>query len=102
MDSDGQHDSGEAPPACAAQCTGCGGAETRPAEAGGLTGWRLTAVAAGVFLVPLLLAVAGAIVLPRFWPGPAAQIVGGAGGLLVGVVLAVVAGRLCRSASRPA
>ena len=59
-----------------------------------LAGWRLTLSAAGTFLLPLLLAIAGAAAAPTMWAHSAAQLVGGVGGLLIGVGGAVFVGRL--------
>ncbi len=83
-----------ADPACPAGCPRC--AETAEATAAPteLAGWRLTLSAAGTFLLPLLLAIAGAAAAPTIWAHSAAQLVGGVGGLLVGVGGAVVVGRL--------
>jgi hypothetical protein len=43
-----------------------------------------------VFLWPLALAVVGTMALPRFWSHPQGRIVGGAGGLLLGAIDAVL------------
>ena len=88
--------------ACKAGCPRCGREAASVEDKTDLAGWRLTAAAAGVFLVPLLPAVAGAVVIPRLWCHPAAQIAGGAGGLLIGAVAAAAAARLRRPAARRA
>ena len=53
-------------------------------------GWRLAALCLLVFLWPLALAVVGSMALPRFWSNGQARIVGGAGGLLLGAIDAVL------------
>ena len=83
-----KHDAG----ACKA---GCGGCAIEPASVpGGLGGWRLVAAAAGIFLLPLALAV-GAAALAG--PGGAAQLLWAIAGLAVGVGAAAIVGRILRT-----
>jgi len=78
-------------PAGCPRCTESARAMAAPTE---LAGWRLTLSATGTFLLPLLLAIAGATAAPAVWSHSAAQLVGGVGGLLIGIGGAVVVGRL--------
>ena len=83
-----KHDAG----ACKA---GCGGCAIEPADAaGGPAGWRLVAAAAGIFLLPLALAVGGAALAG---PGGAAQLLGAIVGLAAGVGAAAIVGKILRT-----
>ena len=82
-----------AEPACPAGCPHCSEAAEAIAAPTELAGWRLTVSAAGLFLVPLLLAIAGAGAAPAVWAHSVAQFVGGVGGLLIGIAGAVFVGR---------
>ena len=81
--------------ACPADCRSCtDGATERPA-ADALTGWRLGVAAAGVFLLPLAAATAGAILA-----GPDRQLVGCLIGLIGGAAAASLAARALRRPSQ--
>lgn len=81
---------------CPIGCPHCDvdGLMDRSAGLGRWQGWRLAAVYALIFLWPLALAVAGALAVPRFWRHPLSQIIGGAGGLLLGAIDAALVFRL--------
>ncbi|MDY6913423.1 MAG: hypothetical protein SVT52_03055 [Planctomycetota bacterium] len=75
---------------CPDRCTGCASSDARPTgpEAGEpLSGWRLGLLAALVFLWPLALAVAGALLGEHSGLGEAA---GGLAGLAIGLASAAV------------
>lgn len=78
---------------CAAGCRRCA-APPASADAGAPSGWRLAATAAGCFLVPLVLALAGAAAVAAVWPSQAGQLLGGLGGLVFGMAASAVAVRL--------
>ena len=83
-----KHDAG----ACKA---GCGGCAVEPAYVpGGLRGWRLVGSAAGIFLLPLALAVGGAALGGR---GGAGQLLGAIVGLAAGVAGAAIVGKILRA-----
>jgi len=81
-------------PACPAGCPKCG--QSGELAAGGPVGWRLAGWSAGLFLAPLFLAIAGAVLLPRVWAHPDGELIGGFGGLLAGVVGGMAAARILR------
>lgn len=62
-----------------------------------LRGWRLTLATIVVFVVPLTLAVGGAVAFGPAWPGNA---LGAVGGLLVGVGIAAIVGWRTRRRER--
>jgi len=73
---------------CGSGCTRCG-LHAAPPDVPVLRGWRLTVSALGVFLLPLVLAVAGAVVVGgeggrQFLGALAGLAVGLAGGVLIG------------------
>ena len=75
---------------CLAGCSGCapdGESAVSDALPGG---WVTVMVSMAAFLLPLVLAILGAVVLSRFWEGVGGQVVGAAAGLLVGVVAGVL------------
>lgn len=82
-----------------AEQTGCGGkcmqSPTDPNhhQSGGLQGWGLVLPAGGVFLVPLVLAVIGAVIAGS---SRIAQIIGALSGLLIGTAGAAIIARLLR------
>ena len=83
-----KHDAG----ACKA---GCGGCVIEPVSIPGeLGGWRFAAAAAGIFLLPLALAVAGAALGGR---GGAGQLLGAIVGLAAGVAGAAIVGKILRT-----
>ena len=84
---------------CAPVCSHCRMDASCPAEPGALSGWRLTATAAGVFLLPLGLAAAGAALCGQ---QPTWQFLGALAGLVVGLVGAVVVARCVRRAGKEA
>ena len=78
-------------PSCSGECSGCGADE--PVDtAAVLTGGRLAMAAASTFLVPLILAIAGAAVAGE--GREIHQFVGAAAGLVLGALLVAVATRL--------
>ena len=79
---------------CQAACHRCEDGERADTSHEQLAGWRLGLAAASGFLLPLVLAVAGAAVSPASW-----QWVGCAAGLAAGLIVAGVLGRSFRPAS---
>ena len=79
---------------CGGGCRECPIGNRAPA-AGEPTGGRLALAAAGMFLLPLVAAVAGAA---TFGPGATGQFLGAVGGLVLGLVGAVLTARRLRSA----
>ena len=77
---------------CDGQCSGC-----RPQAGTGLEGWRLVLLAAGTFLVPLAMALAGAILAGGNRP---AQVIGASAGLAMGVTVAIAINRVLRRAAK--
>ncbi|MFH0952840.1 MAG: SoxR reducing system RseC family protein [Verrucomicrobiota bacterium] len=65
----------------------------RATEQAGMAGWRLVLSSTLVFLLPLMMAIAGAAVSRK---GQAYQLAGALGGFFAGVVLAWVGTRLIR------
>ena len=86
---------------CLIGCSRCTAAAGPPA-ADALAGWRLVVSSAGIFLVPLVLAIAGSALVPMMWKGDLGGLVGGAGGLLAGLVGSVIVERLVRGSGREA
>lgn len=76
---------------CGGGCQNCHLDQTPPDAPRGA---RLVAMSAVFFLLPLILAIVGAGVVPLLWRHDAAQVVGGVAGLGVGLAIAAVAGRL--------
>jgi len=70
---------------CPVGCAHCRAAADEPARQGPLQGWALAAVAAGAFLVPLALAISGAMLAPWLWAHSVSQLVGGTAGLILGM-----------------
>ena len=75
------------------QCPDCGRCRIDSVQVGGPAGWRLALGAAGLFLLPVVLAIVGAVVVGTT---AASRFAAACGGLVAGMVLAVVAGRLMR------
>jgi len=75
---------------CTGGCPAChaDGGETPSV---GLSGWRLVVSAVAVFLFPLALALAGAMLVAG---GEGAKFLGAVGGLTVGLIVGVVVSRL--------
>ena len=82
---------------CRAGCSQC--SPDSPAAAGEeiFTGWRLAVAALWVFVLPLALAVTGAIVARWYWPGPARMLLAALAGLAVGGAISWTASRLIRT-----
>ena len=76
-------------------CDGCVRCEpaVSPAGAGEQRGWRVGLAAGGAFLLPPAAALAGGLLVAG---GQAAQFLGTAGGLLLGLVLAAIGAKLFR------
>ncbi len=74
-------------------CSGCpvGGCKQRSQEAEGvLHGWQFVLASAGVFLTPIVLAIAGAVLLDD---SDAMRALGGAAGLLTGLTISISVSR---------
>lgn len=83
---------------CRGCCGGCaGGAPDAPPPPGTPTGWSMVGWSAGVFLVPIVTAAAGAWMAG---PDRARQAAGGVAGLLAGAVFMAVVFRLARGSGR--
>ena len=83
---------------CRSSCPTCGAADQQGPPEGGLAGGALVLWAAVFFIGPLGWAIVGAVVVPMIWPHDTAQFLGGFGGLLIGVVEAVVLAKVIRAA----
>ncbi len=93
----------EQPGGCPGECPGCGASEQdeklghshdMPDQVGGgLTGWKLAAAAVGMFLLPLLAAIAGAVLAGE---GNNQKFLGAVIGLAVGVFVAVLVTKVIR------
>jgi positive regulator of sigma E activity len=93
----------ERPGGCPGECPGCGASERdekvghsheMPDQVeGGLTGWKLAAAAVGMFLVPLVAAIAGAVLAGE---GNNRKFLGAVIGLAVGVTVAVLVTKVIR------
>lgn len=81
----------------AAPCRRCGRCWGELSQAGGASGGRLVAWSAGVFLLPVLTAIAGAVLAGPAAPG---MLAGACGGLLAGSGAAAAVARLARRAGR--
>ncbi len=75
------------PNPCQAGCRRCEDSERADASGDNLAGWRLSLVAAIGFLLPLVLAAAGAAISPSSWQWVGCA-VGLAGGLFIASALA--------------
>ncbi len=83
---------------CHGCCGGCaGGAPDAPPPPGSPTGWSMVGWSAGVFLVPILTAAAGAALTGA---DRSMQAVGGVAGLLVGAGFMAIIFRLARGSGR--
>jgi len=95
-----KHDKENVKAGCNIGCRNCGASWRGGQDGqGALSGRRLSVAALIVFLVPLMLSVAGAAVAG---PGPTARWIGATAGLAVGVASAILVGRLIRPASKEA
>jgi hypothetical protein len=74
---------------CDGGCPGCSHHEQCPTD--GLTGWTLAGAAIGAFLLPLACGIAGAALIGG---STDRKTLGGLGGLAVGVLIAILGGRL--------
>jgi hypothetical protein len=84
-------DVNDKPMTCPGHCPTCSSNQKACAEPGLMTGWRLALSAACSFLLPLALAVAGAIALG---PDATRETAGAFAGLAAGIVAAVVVHRI--------
>jgi hypothetical protein len=84
---------------CQAGCSHCSATSPEPAVVGEeiFTGWRLGAAALWVFLLPLALAVVGAIVARSYWSGPTRMLIAALTGLAVGGAISSAASRRIRT-----
>ena len=82
-----------------AVCSQCSGDSATPAAGDEeiFTGWRLAAAALWVFVLPLALAVVGAIVARWCWPGPARTLLAALAGLAAGGAISWVAAKFIRT-----
>ncbi|NCC52313.1 MAG: hypothetical protein EOM20_14000 [Spartobacteria bacterium] len=78
---------------CGGQCAHCALGDAIGQDETISKGWRLVLPAVGVFLVPLALALTGAVL---FRGSPGRQTVGAFGGLMVGLLIAGITGFLMR------
>ena len=84
------HENREKGPHCGADCGGCPGGESSPAAAGlPYRGWQVVLGALGIFLGPLVLAIAGSLLLGGSREG---QLAGALAGLGAGMGLAWLVG----------
>ena len=73
---------------CPTGCTHCSlPADTVEGAAGQdqLQGWAMAGVSAGAFLIPLALAISGAVLAPLAWEHSVSQLLGGIAGLILGM-----------------
>ena len=84
---------------CQAACSQCSGDSLTPAAGGEeiFTGWRLAAAALWVFVLPLGLAVVGAVIARWYWPGPARMLLAALAGLAAGGAISSVAAKSIRA-----
>jgi len=81
------------PPGCES-CSKCDHSHEMPCNvSGGLSGWALATAAFFVFVLPVGLAILGAILLRR---DTNSQVLGALAGFVVGVLLAAIVARLLR------
>ncbi len=81
-------------PASCEGCSGCEHSHNMPCNiSGGLSGWPLATAAFFVFVLPVGLAILGAILAGR---DTNSQVLGALAGFVVGVLLAAVVARLLR------
>ena len=81
--------------ACFQKDSGTEGSEVQGARRP-LQGWPVAFLSVAIFIWPVVLAIVGAILLPRFWANEAAELVGGLGGLLIGVADSALSAFLLR------
>ena len=84
---------------CQAGCSQCSAGSPTLAAGGEeiFTGWRLAVAALWVFVLPLVLAVAGAVVGRWYWPGPTGMLLATLAGLAAGGAISWTASRLIRT-----
>jgi hypothetical protein len=85
---------------CQAGCSHCSSAKSSTTVVVGeeiFTGWRLAAAALWVFVLPLGLAVVGAVIARWYWPGPTRMLVAALAGLTAGWAISSVASRFIRT-----
>jgi len=84
---------------CQAGCSQCSADSPTPAvdDEEIFTGWRLAAAALWVFVLPLVLAVSGAIIARWYWPGPTPALLAAMAGLAAGGAISWAASRLIRT-----
>ena len=79
---------GEPADGCRTGCAHCRLAEVLAegsAGQGRLQGWAMVGVSAGAFLIPLALAIGGAVLAPLVWAHSVSQLLGGIAGLILGM-----------------
>ena len=81
---------------CQAGCSQCSADSAIPTadREGIFTGWRLAAAALWVFVLPLVLAVVGAVVARSCWPGPGRMLLAAITGLAAGGAISWPAAKL--------
>ncbi|MDP6543406.1 MAG: hypothetical protein QGH60_05400 [Phycisphaerae bacterium] len=84
---------------CQSGCSQCSSDSSAPAVGGEeiFTGWRLAAAALWVFVLPLALAVAAALVARWYWPGPTRTLLAALAGLVAGGAISRAAAKLIRT-----
>ena len=83
---------------CQAGCSHCSASEASPVTGEDIfIGWRLGVAAMWVFLLPLALAVAGAVISRHYWPGASQMLALALAGLVLGVLIASIASRFIRT-----
>ena len=84
---------------CQVACSQCSADSSIPAAGGEeiFTGWRLAAAALWVFVLPLVLAVAGAVIARSYWPGNTRMLFATLAGLAAGGAISWTASRLIRT-----
>jgi len=79
---------GEPADGCSTGCAHCRLPEVLAegtARQGQLQGWAMVGVSAGAFLIPLALAIGGAVLAPLAWAHSVSQLLGGIVGLILGM-----------------
>ena len=85
---------------CQAGCSQCSADSPTPAVGEEIfTGWRLAAAALWVFVLPLALAVVGAVVARWYWPGSARMLFATLAGLASGGAISRAAAKSIRTTS---
>ncbi len=73
---------------CGGKCSQCNMKDA--VEPGAYCGWRLTMTSLVIFIIPIGLAILGAISLPTFWASEHATFAGAGAGLAAGFVVSAI------------